>query len=94
MKEIATILVGEKEIEIEYEHYPNEVGPRSEYTGLPIWVGKTIASGCLDGGTYMSVEAKCWLNEPYNFEQAKFIATGRLLKVFNLPTSLACQVKE
>jgi len=83
-----------KEVEIKYEHYPSVVGPRSVYTGLPIWVGKTEANGCLDGGTSIDVEARCWTHEPYSYSQARVVSTGRLLKQLGLPTKLAEQVKD
>lgn len=82
-----------KEVEIQYEHYPNVVGPRSIHTGLPIWVGKTEAKGCLDGGTSIETEARCWTHEPYAYSQARVVSTGRLLKLLGLPTSLTEQVK-
>lgn len=82
-----------KEVEVQYEHKPNVV-KRSFETGLPIWVGKTIARGNLDGGTEIEVEAKCWLKEPYTYSRGRVVSTGRLLKQFKLPTKLADQVKE
>jgi len=82
-----------KEVEVQYEHKPNAV-KRSFETGLPIWVGKTIAKGNLDGGTEIEVEAKCWVNEAYTYSQGRVVSTGRLLKGLHLPTSLAEQVKD
>lgn len=83
-----------KEVEVKYKHYPSVVGPRSIHTGLPIWVGKTEANGCLDGGTQIDVEARCWTHEPYSYSQARVVSTGRLLKQLGLPTNLAEQVKD
>jgi len=82
-----------KEIAIKYFHKPNVVGRRSVYTGLPIWVGETIAKASIDGGTTIETEAKCWLNEPYTYNRGRVVSTGRVLKEFNLSTSLAEQVK-
>ena len=82
------------EILVTFQHYPNIVGPRSKYTGLPIWVGKTVASATLNGGTSHEVEAKCWTHEPFDFSQARVVSAGRLMKEFNLPTLLAEQVKD
>jgi len=81
-----------KKVEVQYEHKPNDV-KRSFETGLPIWVGKTIAKGSIDGGTEIEVEAKCWVNESFTFSQGRVVSTGRLLKQLGLPTSLAEQVK-
>lgn len=78
-----------EDIDIEYKHYPNIVGPRSKYTGLPIWVGKTEATA---NGT--TVNAYCWLKEPYTYSRGRVVTTGRLLKQFGLSTSLAEQVEE
>jgi len=78
---------------IEYHHRPNHVGPRSTYTGLPIWVGYTKAEAS-DGKSFAEDEAKCWTDEPFNYSQARIVVTGRLLKKLNLPTSLAEQIKE
>ncbi len=83
-----------KEIEVKYKHYPNAVGPRSVFKGLPIWIGKTEASGCLDGEKKYYVDARCWTNEPFSYSQARVVSTGRLLKILKLPTSLAEQVRE
>lgn len=80
-------------LEIKYQHYPNRVGRRSAYNGLPIWVGKTHAIASIDGGTTVETEAKCWLKEPFTYSRARVVSTGRLLKQLNLPTSLAEQVK-
>ena len=89
----AVKLDGEKVLEIKYTHYPNVVGPRSRYKGLPIWVGKTEAVGTIDGEV-KKVESMCWVNEPFTYERARYVCTGRLLKAFGLPTSLADQIKE
>ena len=95
LTETRTIKISDgKAIEVTYKHYPNIVGSRSIHTGLPIWVGKTEASGCLDGGTDQTVEARCWLSEPYSYAQARVIAAGRLLKQLGLPTKLAEQARE
>lgn len=95
LKEKRVLKVGDKkEIEVKYEHRPNVVGPRSKSNGLPIWVGETTATGNLDGGTEITAQAKCWLKEPYDYSQARVVATGRLLKQLGLPTSLAEQVKD
>lgn len=93
-KEERTIDDGKHKFVVEYNHYPNAVGPRSKYTGLPIWVGKTIARGPYADDQAKEVVAKCWTDEPFDYDQARFIATGRLLKALGLPTSLADQVKE
>jgi len=82
-----------KEIIIEYFHKPNVVGNRSVCTGLPIWVGETIAKASIDGGTEIETVAKCWLNEPYIYSRGRVVSTGRILKQFKLPTSLVEQVK-
>jgi hypothetical protein len=88
-----------KTLNIKYTHHPNIVGPRSKYTGLPIWVGKTEALGRLvdqndKPGFAKSSEAFCWLQEPYDYSQARVVTTGRLLKAFNQSTKLADQVKD
>lgn len=83
-----------KKLEIEYSHLPNVVGPRSAYTGLPVWVGETTAKGNLDGGTEVETIANCWLKEPFTYSRARVVSTGRLLKQLHLPTSLAEQVKD
>jgi len=88
-----------KKLTIKYTHQPNIVGPRSKYTGLPIWIGKTEAHGRIvdqhdKPGFAKTSEAFCWLQEPYDYSQARVVTTGRLLKAFNLPTKLAEQVKE
>jgi hypothetical protein len=78
-----------KEIVVQYKHYPNVVGKRSVYTGLPIWVGKTEAEA-----NGIKAEAKCWVGEPYSYDQARVVVTGRILKQMGLPTKLAEQVRD
>jgi len=78
---------------ITFDHKPNIVGPRSEYNGLPIWIGKTIATAKFDGKT-IKKEAFCWLNEPFQYEQARVVCAGRILKAAKLPTALSEQVKD
>jgi len=88
-EEVRTILVEEgQRMEIRYVFEPNIVGPRSKYTGLPIWIGRTIATSGKQG-----VEIYCAREEPFDVDQAIYIATGKLLKKMNLPTQLADQVK-
>lgn len=77
---------------IEYKHMPNVV-KRSQYTGLPVWIGKTEATGTLNGGTAIDTEAKCWAHEPWDFSRARVVTTGRILKQLNLPTCWADLVK-
>jgi len=93
-KEKRKIETPEGVLEIEYQHYPNLVGRRSKYNGLPIWVGKTHAKASHNGGTTVETEAKCWLKEPFTYSRARVVSTGRLLKQLNLPTSLAEKVKD
>lgn len=93
-EEEAVIEHNGKIVHVKYLHEPNVVGPRSEYTGLPIWVGLTTASTNVDGGTQIDVLAKCWMNEPFQYSQARVVSTGRLLKKLGLPTNLAEKVKE
>lgn len=83
-----------KEMKVAYEHRPNVVGPRSDYTGLPIWVGQTFAKGSINGGTEVETVANCWLKEPYTYSRGRVVSTGRLLKQLRQPTSLAEQVKD
>lgn len=92
-EEKRTIFVGEKELSLKFYHNPNVVGPRSEHTGLPIWVGETVAKGNLDGGTEVETVAYCWTNEPYTYSRGRVVSTGRLLKQLGLPTLLTDQVK-
>jgi len=82
-----------RELAVTYLHRPNVVGNRSEFTGLPIWVGETVAKASLDGGTEIETTAYCWLKEPYTYSRGRVVSTGRLLKELHLPTSLAEQVK-
>ena len=79
---------------IEYDHQPNVIGPRSEYNGLPIWVGYTKATASVNGGTAIETVAYCWLKEPFTYSRGRVVSTGRLLKELKLPTYLAKQVKE
>lgn len=94
LKEERSISTKDKKIDIKYKHYPNIVGPRSEYHGVPIWVGKTDAEAFIDGKQVATAEARCWMYEPFNYAQARVVVTGRILKKLNLPTLLAEQVKE
>ena len=94
LKEERSLSVEDKKIAIKYKHYPNIVGPRSEYHGVPIWVGKTEAEAFIEGKTVATAEARCWLYEPFSYSQARVVVTGRLLKKIHLPTKLAEQVKE
>ena len=82
-----------RELAVTYLHRPNVVGDRSAYTGLPIWVGETVAKANLDGGTEIETVAYCWLKEPYTYSRGRVVSTGRLLKELHLSTSLAEQVK-
>lgn len=82
-----------RELTVTYLHRPNVVGDRSAYTGLPIWVGETVAKANLDGGTEIETVAYCWLKEPYTYSRGRVVSTGRLLKELHLSTSLAEQVK-
>lgn len=82
----------QKTVVIEFHHRPNEVGPRSKYTGLPIWVGRTKAEAS-NGNKFAEAEAFCWTFEPYDYSQARVVVAGRILKKMKLPTSLAEQVK-
>ena len=82
-----------KKIDIKYRHRPNAVGPRSNYKGLPIWVGETEATATLDNGTEVTAVAKCWLKEPFTYSRGRVVSTGRLLKELGLPTKLAMQVE-
>jgi len=88
-EETRTVKAGKAKVEIAYKHQPNVVGPRSKYTGLPIWVGKTEANA-----NGITVVAFCWLNEPYTYDRGRIVTTGRLMKELGLPTSLAEQVKD
>lgn len=81
-----------KTLVIEYHHRPNHVGPRSTYTGLPIWVGYTKAEAS-DGKNFAEAEAKCWTDEPFDYSQARVVVTGRILKQLKLSTAWAEQVK-
>jgi hypothetical protein len=92
--ETRTVKTEKGDVKITYEHTPNVVGKRSKYTGLPIWIGTTKASGSLNGGTQVETEAKCWLKEPFTYQRGRVVTTGRLLKELGLPTSLAEQVKD
>jgi len=94
LEETRTLQTEKGELEITYKHMPNVVGKRSKHTGLPIWVGTTTAKASINGGTAEETEAKCWLNEPFTYSRGRVVSTGRLLKQFGLPTSLAEQVKE
>jgi len=87
-EEIRSIIADNQEIEIRYLFEPNIVGPRSKYTGLPIWIGRTTATHGTTG-----VEIHCAREEPFDVDQAIYIATGKLLKKMNLSTKLAEQVK-
>ncbi len=89
VQETRTIDAGVKKIEIKFSHYPNVVGTRSKFTGLPIWVGKTVANA--PGATG---ESLCWVNEPYSYAWGRVVATGRVLKKLGLPTDLAEQARE
>lgn len=89
LQEERKIHTTENEIIIRYEHQPNSVGPRSEYTGLPVWVGRTLAEAFVNGKSVARVEAKCWMYEPFNYSQARIVSTGRILKKLKLPTDLA-----
>ena len=90
VRETRTIDAGNgKKIEIEFSHFPNVVGTRSKFTGLPIWIGKTVANA--PGATE---ESLCWVNEPYSYAWGRVVATGRVLKKLGLPTSLAEQARE
>ena len=82
----------QKTVVIEYHHRPNEVGPRSTYTGLPIWVGKTMAEASF-GKEHAEAVAYCWMFEPFDYSQARVVVTGRILKKLKFSTSLAEQVK-
>ena len=92
-EEKRTIYVEKKELLVTFYHNPNVVGPRSTHTGLPIWVGETVAKGSLDGGTVVETIANCWVNEPYTYTRARVVSAGRLLKQLKLPTELAEQMK-
>ena len=92
-EEKRTIFIGKKELLITFCHFPNVVGPRSAHTGLPIWVGETIATGSLDGGAVVETIANCWVNEPFSFTRARVVTAGRLLKQLKLPTELADQME-
>lgn len=89
VRETRTIDAGVKKIEIEFSHYPNMVGKRSKFTGLPIWVGKTVANA--PGATE---EALCWVNEPYAYAWGRVVSAGRVLKKLGLSTKLAEQARE
>ena len=98
LKETRTIKADESvglkiDLVIEYHHQPNVVGPRSDYTGLPIWVGKTTAKTSVNGGTAIETIAYCWLREPFTYSRGRVVSTGRLLKELEYPTYLAKQVK-
>ena len=83
-----------KELVIEYHHRPNVVGKRSIHTGLPIWIGHTKAEANGKELKFAEAEAKCWTNEVYDYNQARVVVTGRILKKLNLPTELAEQARE
>jgi hypothetical protein len=84
----------QKTLVIHFHHRPNEVGPRSTYTGLPIWVGRTKAEANGVGLNFVEAEAFCWTLEPFDYSQARVVVAGRILKKLKLPTSLTEQVKE
>lgn len=94
-KEARTVTLDDgRELAVAYLHRPNVVGDRSAYTGLPIWVGETVAKASLDGETEIETTAYCWLREPYTYSRGRVVSTGRLLKKLHLPTLLAEQVEE
>lgn len=89
LKEERHVHTEDKEIVIKYEHQPSIVGPRSEYHGLPIWVGKTNAEAFVNGKSIAKVEAKCWSSEPFTYSRARVVTTGRILKKLKLPRDIA-----
>jgi len=99
IEELGVINVNQDEkIDISFSHHPNVVGPRSKYTGLPIWVGLTVATAVLrdDAGVQDKCQTKafCWINEPFDYSRARIVTAGRALKIFGYPTKLADQVKD
>jgi hypothetical protein len=87
IKRTGTVRANGELITITFMHYPNYV-KRSAFTGLARSVGRTVASTTRKG-TFHSVDTACWVMEPFTFERGEYVSTGRLMKLFGLPTSYA-----
>ena len=72
-----------KKYEVEFVHEPDYVR-RSQYTGLPVIVGRTTASIQANGTTH-SVVAECWVKDKFTEYMGEYVSVGRLQKQLGIP---------